>query len=226
MKPSRNIFLLMLLLTAAALAQTNPVPLLNNPLVPDATAPGGASFTLTVNGTGFVSGSVVNWNGSGLATTFVSNSQLTATVPAGNIATASTASVTVVNPAPGGGTSNVDFFDIRQPFSAVSFGELAFGGLSQDPDGMVAGDLRGNGILDLITCSTSTQSGLASVLLGNGDGTFQPPVNYSVPSTCYAAPAIGDFNGDGRRSWRSCSGTATERSKVPRATTQAVVLIG
>src|SRR5205085_4076949 len=43
-----------------ATAQTNPVPLINQPLVPDAVAPGGPRFTLTVNGTGFVTGSVVN----------------------------------------------------------------------------------------------------------------------------------------------------------------------
>jgi len=48
-------------------AQTNPVPLISQPLVPDAMAPGGAGLTLTVNGTGFVSGSVVNWNGSARA---------------------------------------------------------------------------------------------------------------------------------------------------------------
>ena len=79
----------------------NPVPLINQPLVPAAATPGGAAFTLTVNGTGFVSGSVVQWNGSPLATTFVSGSSLTAAVPASDIATASTASVTVVNPSPG-----------------------------------------------------------------------------------------------------------------------------
>jgi len=38
----------------------NPVPLINQPLVPAATAPGGTGFTLTVNGTGFVPGSVVH----------------------------------------------------------------------------------------------------------------------------------------------------------------------
>src|SRR5215831_15286725 len=70
------------------------VPLINQPLVPDAVAPGSAGFTLTLNGTGFVSGSVVNWNGSHLATTFVSGSQLTATIPASDIATAGTASIT------------------------------------------------------------------------------------------------------------------------------------
>jgi hypothetical protein len=37
-----------------------PVPLINQPLVPTSAQPGGSSFTLTVNGTGFVSGSVVD----------------------------------------------------------------------------------------------------------------------------------------------------------------------
>ena len=103
----RHAFLLsavLLMLSALSYAQA-PVPFINLPLIPDATAPGGPQFTLTVNGTGFVSNSVVNWNGNALATQFVSRSQLTATVPAADIATASTGWVTVVNPAPGGGTS-------------------------------------------------------------------------------------------------------------------------
>jgi len=88
--------------TSAGAATPNPVPLINQPLEPDATKPGGEGFTLTVNGTGFVSGSVVEWNGSARATTFVSKSQLKASIPASDIAMATTASVTVVNPAPGG----------------------------------------------------------------------------------------------------------------------------
>jgi hypothetical protein len=47
---------------------------------------GGAAFTLTVNGTNFVSGATVYWNGTALATTYVSATQLTASVPAGLIA--------------------------------------------------------------------------------------------------------------------------------------------
>src|SRR5271169_5715531 len=54
----------------------NPVPLINQPLVPDAAKPGGAGFTLTVNGAGFVSTSVVKWNGIARATIFISKSQL------------------------------------------------------------------------------------------------------------------------------------------------------
>ena len=76
---------------------------------------GGPQFTLTVNGTNFVSGSTVKWNGIALTTTYVSATQLTATVPAALIATAGTASVTVVNPSPGGGTSNAVTFTINNP---------------------------------------------------------------------------------------------------------------
>ena len=71
-------------------AQVKPVPLINQPLVPDAVAPGGAGFMLRVNGTGFQCGSVVNWNGSPRPTTFVNHSQLTARIHASDIAVAST----------------------------------------------------------------------------------------------------------------------------------------
>src|SRR5207249_1389587 len=56
--------------------------------------------------------STVNWNGAPLATSFVSSTQLTATVPASLVATAGTASITVANPSPGGGTSNAQTFTI------------------------------------------------------------------------------------------------------------------
>ncbi len=57
-----------------------PVPLINYPLVPGTVSIGGPAFTLTVNGSGFVPGSVVNWNGYGRATTFVNSSQLKARI--------------------------------------------------------------------------------------------------------------------------------------------------
>jgi hypothetical protein len=98
----------------------NPVPLINQPLVPDAKIPGGAGFKLTVNGTGFVSGSAVNWNGSARHTTFVSGSRLTTAILASDIAIAGTASITVVSPAPGGGASNPVFFEVTRPTSTVS----------------------------------------------------------------------------------------------------------
>src|SRR5207247_10350 len=92
----------------------NPVPTITS-ISPTSTTAGSAQFTLTVNGTKFVSTSTVNWNGSALTTTFVSSIKLTAIVPAANVATAGTASIMVVNPSPGGGTSNSVTFTINNP---------------------------------------------------------------------------------------------------------------
>ena len=66
-------------------------------LSPNPVTAGGPAFTLTVNGTGFASGDVVNWNGSALSTTYVSATQLTASVPASLIVVSATAAITVVS---------------------------------------------------------------------------------------------------------------------------------
>jgi hypothetical protein len=83
----------------------NPVPALTS-ISPSSVTAGGAAFTLTVNGSNFVSASSVQWNGSNLATTYMNAAKLTATVPASDIASAGSAQITVFNPAPAGGTSN------------------------------------------------------------------------------------------------------------------------
>jgi FG-GAP-like repeat/Putative Ig domain/FG-GAP repeat len=149
----------------------NPVPFLSQPLVPDAAAPAGPSFTLTANGAGFLSSSAINFNGSPLTTTFVSGTRLTAVVPAPDIASAGTAEITVVNPSPGGGASNVVLFPVAAPEASPNF-ENATGSpihVNYLPFAVAAGDLRTNGKTDLVTGS---YGGYINVLLGNGDGTF------------------------------------------------------
>lgn len=89
----------------------NAVPVIST-LSPSNVPPGSANFTLTVNGSGFVNGAVVRWNGANRVTTFVSSSRVTAAVLAADVATAGTVSITVFNPAPGGGTSNNASFSI------------------------------------------------------------------------------------------------------------------
>jgi hypothetical protein len=74
---------------------------------------------LTVTGTNFVGSSVVRWSGANRATTYVSPTQLTASIPATDLATAGTAAVTVFNPAPGGGTSNAQTFTISASTSTT-----------------------------------------------------------------------------------------------------------
>ncbi len=61
-------------------------------------------------------------------------------------------------------------------------------------DAIVAGDFTGDGYLDLAVANVG---GTVSVLLGNGDGTFQPQVTYAVGQLPHAIVA-GDFTGDGR----------------------------
>ncbi len=97
----------------------NPVPAIAS-MSPSSAQAGGAGFTLTVNGTNFINGSTVQWNGSARTTSFVSATQLTAAIPASDIATAGTANVTVNNPAPGGGTSSSATFTINNPAPTIA----------------------------------------------------------------------------------------------------------
>jgi hypothetical protein len=93
----------------------NPVPTTSSPLSPASVTGLGSNFTLTVTGTNFVQSSIVQWNGNALATTYVSSTSLQATVPASDITNGGTASVTVYNPSPGGGTSGAQTFTINNP---------------------------------------------------------------------------------------------------------------
>ncbi|HWZ45216.1 MAG TPA: IPT/TIG domain-containing protein [Candidatus Saccharimonadales bacterium] len=90
--------------SAATFTVSNPVPSLSS-ISPSGAIAGSAGFTLTVNGGNFIPGSTVQVQGSNRTTTFVSGTQLTAAIPASDIASVGSVSVAVVNPAPGGGTS-------------------------------------------------------------------------------------------------------------------------
>jgi len=92
--------------TPAPTAQTPSITAVS----PSGTIAGGASFTLTVNGNNFLNTSIVQFNGTALATTFISSTQLQAVVPAAAIASAGVAQVTVANPSASGGNSAQDAF--------------------------------------------------------------------------------------------------------------------
>ena len=73
------------------------------------------------------------------------------------------------------------------------------------PLAVAAGDVNGDGKPDLVVtnCVSHGQScgyypGLVGVLLGNGDGTFQPVVTYDSGGDYPAAVAIADLNGDAK----------------------------
>jgi inosine-uridine nucleoside N-ribohydrolase len=107
--------------TSSALAFTvnNPVPALST-MSPAAVLAGGSGFTLTVSGFNFVPGSFVRVNGANRSTTFVSATQLTASIPASDIAVAGASSITVFNAAPGGGTSPALTLSVNNPVPSIS----------------------------------------------------------------------------------------------------------
>lgn len=83
---------------------TNPKPTLTG-ITPNSLYAGSADTTFTLTGTNFNSSSVVVSGTTSLATTLVSGTQLTAVAPAALLASVGTLSLSVSNPAPGGGSS-------------------------------------------------------------------------------------------------------------------------
>jgi hypothetical protein len=139
-------------------------------LSPSSTVAGGSSFTLSVVGTDFVSGSsTIYWNGVAQTTVFKSSTQLTAQIGPATIAYAGTASVSVVNiGARENIYSNVLLFTIRasasptpaissiSPVSAVAGGpgfEIQVYGSSFLPNSVV----QWNGIKRFTTFLSSRQ---------------------------------------------------------------------
>jgi len=197
------------------LSQSSPVPFVNQPLVPTSAIVHSPGLTLTVRGAGFVPTSVVNWNGVPLSTTFVSANHLQAYVPASDLVVSGTSSVTVSNPAAGGGISDAVAFSIRKPTNTLALAAPKIIPSGLNPGGIVVADFNHDGKLDLAfvnqsepdpTCiNRPNGAGTISIFLGSGNGKFSNKSTLCVPylgqygSNYWLAPQleVGDFNGDG-----------------------------
>ncbi len=190
-----SLFCLILFSLSPASAQSNPVPFINQPLSPASAAPGTAGITLTVHGTGFASTSLVQWNGSSRTTSFLSTSELTAAITTADLASAGFASVTVLNAAPANNRSNSVLFTITPSRPSINVSVGATFTTGNGPVGLVAADFNGDGKTDVAVADEGGNT--LSVLLGNGDGTFQPHTVYATgggPTNL----VVGDFNADGK----------------------------
>jgi hypothetical protein len=87
-------------------------------LLPSSASAGDPGFSLSVVGNDFVDGAVVRWSGSNRPTTFVSSSEVDATIPASDLAAGKTVQVTVRNPDTG--VSNALPFTINNPAPTLS----------------------------------------------------------------------------------------------------------
>ena len=106
---------------------------------PASVTAGSVPLALHVTGTGFVSGSVISFNGTSLQTTYVSSTQLSASVPASLLATSGSFSVAVVNPdgqksgGSSGGSGSTFSVDNGQPtITALTPGSIPAGSAATD----------------------------------------------------------------------------------------------
>jgi hypothetical protein len=145
--------------------QFSPVPNVTS-ISPTSALVGGPAFTLTVNGTGFISSSQVTFNGNPKVTTLVSSTQLTASIPAADIAVRGTYVVTVVNPgpAPGGGPA---------------INSANFSVVSKSPTVESLSPTSGKGLIQTFTISIADTNGLAD--LRNVDLLFAGAMDASGP---------------------------------------------
>ena len=90
---------------------------------------GQGAFQLQVNGTGFLPGATVMWNGSARPTTLSSGGTLSVSIGASDVAVAGTVQITVVDPAPNGGTSTPFSFTV----TAVTNSAPALSSISPSP---------------------------------------------------------------------------------------------
>jgi trimeric autotransporter adhesin len=141
-------------------------------LSPGSAIAGGAAFNLTVNGTNFQTGSLVEWNGAALTSRFVSSTQLTASVTGSLIATVGAANITVVNAQSAPSAQSV--FSIVAPFS-----------LSANPTSLTVSAPGGSQNATITLPPASGFSGsvtLACSVAYNGQGTA------TSPPTCSLSP--------------------------------------
>jgi len=155
--------------TPAPTPTPNPTPSASS-ISPSGAPAGALAFTLTVNGSNFLSSSMVEWGGSSRTTTFVSSSKLQAQIAAADLASPGKVAVTVVNPAPGGGSSSTATFTVA-PDTITFYSNRAFDGSNAtnanaifnvwviNPDGSAATALDG-----LIATSLTSPLGAASDL--------------------------------------------------------------
>jgi uncharacterized protein (TIGR03437 family) len=170
---------------------------------PSSVNAGSPDQVVTVTGSGFVSGSVVNFNATNLATVFSSATSLTATIPANLLASVGAAMVTVSNP--DGSVSGAVSFPIASnlAISNVSPNSVAAGSpgaqLTISGTGFVSGskvNFNSTAVPTTFASATSltanvpasliANGGAATITVSNPDGSVSNGANFSITGT----PAI------------------------------------
>ncbi|MFN6201850.1 MAG: IPT/TIG domain-containing protein, partial [Acidobacteriota bacterium] len=105
--------------SGVSLLVVNPTPRITS-INPTSLAAGGPAVDLVVFGDGFLATSVVKFNGVDLPTTLVTGTQLTARISPSQLSGGGNQKITVFNPTPGGGISNIANLAVRNPAPSIS----------------------------------------------------------------------------------------------------------
>jgi hypothetical protein len=135
---------------------------------------GRGAFVLIVNGSNFVAGSKVKWNGQEKTTTFVSNNQLTVNISASDVAASAQIPITVVNPQPNPGQANTITFTVAS--CAYSLNPTTM------PDFPVAGGTESVALTTLGGCPWEPQSNVPWITFNSGstNGTGPASIFFTV----------------------------------------------
>jgi hypothetical protein len=130
-------------------------------LAPSVTTAGTSQLTLVVYGSNFENSATVQWNGTALPSTWVSATEMTATIPANDISSVGSAKVTVVNSSAGGGTSAALTFTISAA-PAVNMWVKSVGGVST-PQNLVWDSVHGQLYVSLAAIDTVAPNTIITV---------------------------------------------------------------
>jgi IPT/TIG domain/WD40-like Beta Propeller Repeat len=191
-------------------------------LQPPSIGAGSSSFTLTVNGTNFATGtnpSVILWNGIQMSTTVTTATLASTIIPASFVVTQGSVPVTISNAASGGGPSNPLTFTITTApptisAAAAAAGQVSSPGVSADrryvvfamasTDGYVEAPGTAQNVFVRDTCAgapagctpaTSLVSVATDGLAGNGDSTL-PSISGNGRYVAFVSWATNLADGD------------------------------
>jgi hypothetical protein len=169
--------------------------------IPDVLVANECADNTCVNG----SVSVLLGNGDGTlqsAVSYVTGGQYAISVAVGNLITGGYPDLVVANRcASSTNCANGSVSVLLGNGDGTFQGAVGYATGGQDATSVAVADLIGKGIQDLVVsneCADDTcANGSVSVLLGNGDGTFQAAVSYSTGGEGALSAAVGDVNADG-----------------------------
>jgi putative Ig domain-containing protein/FG-GAP repeat protein len=177
----------------------NPVPTITS-LSPSSATVGSPSFSLTINGTNFISGATVTFGTSNLSNPLVNaqGTQITVTVPASDLANPAQVKVTATNPAPGGGPSNQFTFTVAQQVTYTQTAVQSAGMLVAIDQGLNAAD-NNNGVAVIGRKGTLIPAGnsFATVFIQDTMGNWSSAAQLSAPAGTAGFLASLAISGDG-----------------------------